>query len=144
MERYMREHGFRWTIQRRLIAQAAFSTHEHFSADELHDMCRGLDDSVSRATVYRTLSMLEEAGFIGSLDMGEGVKRFEHVLGHAHHDHMVCQDCGRIIEFHDEQLERMKEAIARERGFQLVSHELTLTVSCEDPDCVHRKKATEA
>ncbi len=138
VERYMREHGYRWTAQRRLIAEVAFGTHEHFNAEELLDMCRQVDSQVSRATVYRTLTMLEEAGFVGSLDTGEGGRRFEHVLGHAHHDHMLCEECGHIIEFHDEELERRKEQVARDRGYTLVSHTLKLVVRCERADCEHR------
>jgi Fur family ferric uptake transcriptional regulator len=93
-------------------------------------MCRARDDQISRATVYRTLGMLEEAGFVESLDTGAGGKRFEHVLGHPHHDHMVCTGCGEILEFHDEALEARQEVAARERGFRIVSHSLKLFGLC--------------
>ncbi|MBK8977509.1 MAG: transcriptional repressor [Planctomycetes bacterium] len=140
VERYMRERGHRWTNQRRLIADVAFGTHEHFTADELLDMCRRVDSQVSRATVYRTLAMLEEAGFVEGLDTGENGRRFEHVLGHEHHDHMLCQDCGRIVEFADPELERLKEAVAAQHGFRLVSHTLKLVVACQNPDCEFRRQ----
>jgi Fur family ferric uptake transcriptional regulator len=94
---------------------------------------------VSRATVYRTLSMLEEAGFVASLDTGENGRRFEHVLGHDQHDHMVCEECGRIVEFVEPELERMREAVARKHGFRIVSQTLKLLVACDDPDCEHRR-----
>lgn len=140
VERHMREQGFRWTAQRRIIAEVAFGSHEHFNAEELLDMCRQADPQISRATVYRTLGMLEQAGFVASLDTGAiGGKKYEHVLGHEHHDHIVCGDCGRIVEFHDEALEQRKSDIAKEHGFRLVSHELKMTVACDDPQCEHRR-----
>ncbi len=132
VEDYMREKGLRWTSQRRLIADAAFSTHDHFSADDLLDMCRKLDDRVSRATVYRTLGMLEDAGFVEGLDTGDGGRKFEHVLGHEHHDHMVCTNCGTIIEFVDEELEARQEAAAKKFGFQIKTHSLKLFGACKD------------
>jgi Fur family ferric uptake transcriptional regulator len=135
IERYMRDRGYRWTAQRRLIAEVAFGTHEHFNAEELLEMCRKVDNQVSRATVYRTLSMLEGAGFIESLETGDGGRKFEHVLGHEHHDHMVCAECGRIVEFRDRELEARKKQIASEHGFDLLTHSLKLVVGCRDPNC---------
>lgn len=143
VERYMREKGYRWTSQRRLISEVVFGSHEHFNAEELLEMCRSVDSQVSRATVYRTLSMMEEAGFVEALETGEGGKRFEHVLGHPHHDHMLCQVCGKILEFRDAELEAKKEAVARNQGFKLISHSLKLLVECLDQDCPGRKEASQ-
>lgn len=130
IERAMRERGLRWTNQRRLIARVALRHHVHFSADELLALCRREDRAVSRATVYRTLAMLEEAGFVEGLDLGPGGKRYEHTLGHAHHDHMVCTACGAIIEFVDPALERRQDAVARKHGFAIHSHSLRLYGVC--------------
>ena len=130
IERAMRERGLRWTNQRRLIARVALRNHLHFSAEELLELCRREDRGVSRATVYRTLGMLEEAGFVEGLDLGPGGKRYEHTLGHAHHDHMVCTVCGAIIEFVDEALERRQDAVARKHGFSIESHSLRLYGVC--------------
>lgn len=132
VERYMREQGLRWTNQRKLIAQVALGNHSHFTAEELLSLCRKHDSDVSRATVYRTLSMLEEAGFVEGLDTGDGGRKFEHVIGHDHHDHMVCTGCGAILEFHDEELERRQELAASERGFRITSHSLKIFGLCKD------------
>ena len=84
------------------IFEKAFETHEHFSAEKLYEWLRQEDGpKVSRATVYRTLDMLERGGFIESLDVGRGELVYEHVLGHKHHDHLVCTECGRIEEFRE-------------------------------------------
>jgi len=87
--------------------------------------------------------MLEEAGFVESLDTGEAGRRYEHVLGHAHHDHMLCQVCGKIIEFKDDELERLKERVATNMGYRLVSHTLKLIVECGDEQCEGRRRAQQ-
>lgn len=140
VEDHLRKGGFRWTNQRALIVRTALATHDHFTAEELLLRCRKLDPRVSRATVYRTLLVLEKAGFVEGLDTGDGGRKFEHVLGHRHHDHMVCQGCGAIFEFHDEELERRQEAAAKRIGFRIERHSLRIHGSCKD--CVRRRGST--
>ncbi len=132
VEAHLRKSGFRWTNQRSLIVRTALSSHEHFTAEQLLDLCRRQDPKVSRATVYRTLTVLEQAGFVEGLDTGDGGRRFEHVLGHDHHDHMVCLQCGAIFEFCDEELERRQEAAAKRLGFRIARHSLRIHGTCRD------------
>jgi len=140
VEAALRESGFRWTNQRALIVRAALATHDHFTAEELLDLCRKQDPKVSRATVYRTLSVLEEAGFVEGLETGDGGRRFEHVLGHEHHDHMVCLSCERILEFRDDELERRQELAAKRVGFSIQRHSLRLYGTCKQCQQEQRKK----
>lgn len=130
-ERFLRSRALKLTTQRRRIFDRAFETHEHFSAETLYAW---LEDEpgerVSRATVYRTLALLLEGGFVEALDAGRGQLVYEHVLGHAHHDHMVCLDCGKIEEFHDERIEELQLLACEKRGFQLVNHDLRLRGYC--------------
>lgn len=137
VEEHLRKSGFRWTNQRALIVRTALSTHDHFTAEELLLLCRKVDPRVSRATVYRTLLVLEEAGFVEGLDTGDGGRKFEHVIGHKHHDHMVCGGCGSIFEFHDEELERRQEAAAKRIGFHIERHSLRIYGSCRE--CQRRR-----
>ncbi|MBL9076136.1 MAG: transcriptional repressor [Planctomycetes bacterium] len=130
VENHLRQRGFRWTNQRALIVRMALGTHDHFTADELLDLCRRTDPRVSRATVYRTLAVLEQAGFVDGLDTGDGGRRFEHVLGHAQHDHMVCRVCDRIFEFRDDELERRLAAAARRIGFRNERRSLRVHGTC--------------
>jgi len=131
VEQALRESGFRWTNQRALIVREALATHDHFTAEELLDLCRERDPKVSRATVYRTLSVLEDAGFVEGLETGDGGRRFEHILGHEHHDHMVCLSCERILEFRDDELERRQELAAKRVGFRIQRHSLRLYGMCK-------------
>lgn len=126
----LQQRGLRWTGQRSRIVRTALATHEHYTAEELLLLCRRDDPRLSRATVYRTLAVLEEAGFVEGLDAGDGKRRFEHVLGHEHHDHMVCLQCGAIVEFRDDELERRQEAAARRHGFRIERHSLRLYGRC--------------
>ena len=132
VEHRMRERGYRWTTQRRLIARVALSNHTHFTAEQLLDLCRRHDQSVSRATVYRTIGMLEEASIVEGLDTGDGGRKFEHTLGHEHHDHMICTECGVIIEFHDERLEERQARAAAALDFEIESHSLKLFGKCKN------------
>ena len=132
VEQQLRKSGFRWTNQRALIVRVALSTHDHFTAEELLELCRRHDPKVSRATVYRTLGVLEQEGFVEGLEAGDGGRRFEHVLGHEHHDHMVCLQCGKILEFRDDELERRQELAAKRLGFHIERHTLHLYGKCRD------------
>lgn len=142
-EAFLKTKSLKLTSQREAIFERAFATHDHFTAETLHRwMCEG-DDSrgktVSRATVYRTLGLLEDAGFIGSLDTGRGELLYEHLLGHEHHDHLVCMECGKIEEFRNDMIEDLQEKVALDHGFVLMRHSLRLEGNCSD--CA--KKATE-
>jgi Fur family ferric uptake transcriptional regulator len=141
VEAALRRRGFRWTNQRAAIVRTALQSHEHFTAEELLALCRRIDPKVSRATVYRTLAVLEEAGFVEGLDTGDGGRRFEHVLGHDHHDHMVCLGCGSIFEFRDDELERRQEVAAKRIGFRIERHSLRIHGHCRD--CQRTRKGSD-
>jgi Fur family ferric uptake transcriptional regulator len=130
--RKLRGKGLRWTPQRALILRMALRSSDHFTADELLANCREEDRSVSRATVYRTLALLEQSGVVEGLETGDGSRRFEAMLGQEHHDHMVCTGCGAILEFRDDALEARQEAAARKHGFRIQHHSLRLYGLCRD------------
>jgi Fur family ferric uptake transcriptional regulator len=142
-ERFLRTRELKLTPQRRRIFERAFSTHEHFSAETLYGWMRAEEGSaVSRATVYRTLGLLVEGGFLGSLDPGSGELLYEHVLGHRHHDHLVCIDCGKIEEFSDERIEAYQREAALRKGFTLHYHNLRLFGTCAS--CTRKRERAPA
>ncbi len=131
-ELFLRGENLKLTPQRRRILDRVYATHEHFSADTLYAWLREEEGpQVSRATVYRTLDVLSRGGFVQGLDTGDGGMVYEHVLGHDHHDHLVCVACGRIDEFSDPEIEKLQVKAARSKGFTLVSHVLRLSGFCE-------------
>ena len=132
-EEHLRQQDLRLTPQRRRIFDRVYGTHEHFSAETLYSWLAAEDGSrISRATVYRTLDLLVRGGFVESLDTGQGELVYEHVLGHEHHDHLVCEVCGRIEEFHDMRIEELQLEAAKAKGFVVRSHVHRLMGLCRN------------
>ena len=132
-EEYLKCENLKITPQRRRVFEKAFEVHEHFSVETMYEWLKAEEGpAVSRATVYRTLEVLERGGFIEAVETGRGEVVYEHVLGHEHHDHMVCKNCGKIIEFFDAELEARQERAAAKRGFVIESHSLQLFGRCKD------------
>lgn len=136
---FLKSRGKRITQQRRLIVEQVFSHHDHFDADELMGHLQELiaERKVSRPTVYRTLSELTEAGLIRKMTLG-GRAVYEHEYGYPSHDHLHCEVCNRLIEFHSEEIERLREAVARAHDFEVYGHRLFVTGVCRE--CRARRK----
>ena len=144
-EEFLRTRELKLTSQRERILRRAFATHEHFTAETLYEWMRAEPGPrVSRATVYRTLGLLLEGGFLGSLDTGRGELMYEHVLGHKHHDHMVCLSCGRIEEFNDARIEALQVEAAAKKGFTIQSHAHRLFGLCRSCARKHGDKPAGA
>jgi Fur family ferric uptake transcriptional regulator len=129
-ETYLKTKKLRLTPQRAEIFERAFATHEHFTAETFLGWLKADGSRASRATLYRTLALLVEGGFLEELDVGTGESWYEHVLGHKHHDHLICIACGRIEEFTEPRIEVLQEEVARTHGFTLKSHDLRLLGTC--------------
>jgi len=130
---FLQLRGKRITQQRRLIVETVFSHHDHFDADELIDHLQELISrrKLSRPTVYRTLSELVEAGMLRKMTLG-GRSVYEHEYGYPTHDHLYCQVCNKLIEFHSPDLERIRDAVAEEHQFQVTGHRMFVTGVCTD------------
>ncbi len=113
------------TEQRRTIARVLSQSDDHPDAEEMHRRANAVDKSISLATVYRTVKLFEEAGIIESHDFGDGRARYEEVPD-EHHDHLIDVKSGAVIEFHNEEIERLQTEIARKLGYRLVDHRLEL------------------
>lgn len=125
MTKALRESGVRVTRQREALLRVLTEAEDHPDAAELHRRAKGLDASVSLATVYRTLTVLEREGVIQRLSLEGGGARFE-VADAAHHDHIVDLDSGEIIEFRNERIEELQRQIAAEMGYEIEHHRLEL------------------
>lgn len=130
---FLKGRGKRVTRQRRMIVDTVFSHHDHFDADELIEHLQELISKrkVSRPTIYRTLGELVEAGMLRKMTLG-GRSVYEHDYGYPTHDHLYCQMCNRLIEFHSTELERIRDAVGREHGFQVSSHRMFVTGLCAE------------
>ncbi len=131
LNRYMAQHGLKSTRQRSLIIDTFFSVGGHLSVEELWNKVREQDARVSVATVYRTMKLLNDCGLAHARNFGDGQTRYEAAEGH-HHDHLICTRCGRIVEFENDRIEALQEAVARKHGFTVTSHKMELYGLCRD------------
>ncbi|WP_244241600.1 Fur family transcriptional regulator [Leptospira jelokensis] len=140
-EEYLKENGLKITNQRLLVAQKIFSSHNHFTAEGLLDELKDNKDRISKATIYRILAIMVEAGLLEEHDFGKDYKYYEHIIGHEHHDHIICMQCGRIVEFIDERIEELQNKAARENGFTITGHSLNIFGNCSNfANCEHKNK----
>lgn len=135
---YLSRHGLKQTRQREAILDAFLSSPGHITSERLYETVREKHPDVGAATVYRTLRLLCEAGLANAHQFGDGVTLYE-VEG-RHHDHLICNDCGRIIEFRSEAIESEQERVAEQSGFRLTKHQHILFGDCSNSDCEHRKR----
>ena len=140
-EEYLRTKGKRNTQPRRVIVEQIFSHHDHFDADELLATLSEQSGGrkVSRPTVYRTLGELVEAGLLRKMDLS-GRAVYEHDYGYPQHDHLHCQACGKLIEFHSDQLQAIRDAVSQEHGFRVTSHRLIITGVCSQCSRKRRRR----
>ena len=125
LERLCAERGMRMTGQRRIIARVLSEAEDHPDVEEVHRRAHARDNRISLSTVYRTVRLLEGAGILERHDFGEGRARYEQA-GHGHHDHLINMKTGEVIEFQNDEIERLQESVARELGFRLIGHRLEL------------------
>ena len=134
VEKLCIEKGMRMTDQRRVIAQVLSMAHDHPDVEELYRRAHAVDHHISIATVYRTVRLFEDAGIIARHDFRDGRARYEEAPD-VHHDHLIDMKTGQVIEFVDEGIEALQEAIARRLGYRLVDHRLELYgIPLEDKD----------
>ena len=140
---YLKSHQHKLTRQRALITEIFFDPKrraDHPTVEELYLRVKAQNSNVGHATIYRTLKLLVEAGLAMPNRISEGLTRYEPEIPGEHHDHMICDRCGLIVEFEDEEIERLQEEIAKRLGFSLLDHSMNLIGNPKDPcqrtDCL--------
>lgn len=119
------EKGLKMTGQRRTIARVLSESHDHPDVEMLHRRAAAVDPKISIATVYRTVKLFEEAGITQRHDFGDGRARYEE-SSESHHDHLIDVKSGKVVEFSNEEIERLQKEVARKLGYRLVGHRLEL------------------
>ncbi len=131
----VKKRGLKNSAQREQIVQVLFLADEHLTPEEIHQRVKKLNPNIGLATVYRTLSFLEKEHLVNSISFGSEGKKYELNRG-DHHDHMICLQCGKILEFYEEELEHLQEIVAQKAGFKLLTHEMILYGIC--PECQNK------
>jgi len=132
LESYISQNNLKITKQRRTVLKAFLECKNHISVEELYHTVLRVEPKIGLATVYRTLALLTKSGLALEMDFGDGQKRYESSYRTVHHDHMVCTECGKIIEFNHPLIEKYQEEIAKENSFKITSHKLDLFGHCLD------------
>ncbi|MBE7218715.1 MAG: transcriptional repressor [Caulobacteraceae bacterium] len=125
IEQLCADKGMRMTDQRRVVARVLGQATDHPDVEELYRRAHEVDPNISIATVYRTVRLFEEAGIISRHDFKDGRSRYEEAT-ETHHDHLIDMKSGEVVEFMDDEIERLQEAIAQRLGYKLVAHRLEL------------------
>jgi Fur family ferric uptake transcriptional regulator len=130
---FLKGKGLRQTSQRRVIMEAAFSTQEHFTADELWEMAREIDPKASRATLYRTLGLLVESGLLREIDLGrDNICYDPNFLESPNHNHLICIDCQKVVEFEDRHIEILEDCLTRRLGFRPTKKSIRIEAECDE------------
>lgn len=133
LEQLCIDKGLKMTEQRRVIARVLSEAEDHPDVEEVYRRAADIDPKISIATVYRTVRLFEEASILERHDFGDGRARYEEAP-REHHDHLIDVQSGEVIEFQNEEIERLQREVARKLGYRLVDHRLELYGVKSDED----------
>jgi Fur family ferric uptake transcriptional regulator len=129
---HIQAYGLRRTAQRELILEIFLETEEHLTSEDLYFLVHKIDSTIGNTTVYRTLKLLTEAGLAREVRFGDNKTYYEHHYNHAHHDHMICTECGMVIEFFSADIESLQDEMADKFGFKPTHHSLRMWGLCSN------------
>ena len=129
---YITQNGLKVTPQRMLIVEVFLRDQGHLTTEELYEKVKKADPSVGQATVYRTMKLLCDSGLGKEVHFGDGVARYEQQYGSKHHDHLICEKCGKNLEVMDDRIEKLQEELAAKYGYVLTSHRMYLYGMCDE------------
>ena len=133
LKKIVKQKGLKYTEQREIVLNILLTAKEHLTAEEVYNQIKREypDSNIGIATVYRALSFLEEVDLIASITFGTDGKKYES-NAKSHHDHLICTECGKIIEFIDEEIEKRQDKIAKKNNFRITSHSMQLYGTCSE------------
>jgi Fur family ferric uptake transcriptional regulator len=144
--KYLERRGLKLTAERQAVFDQLFARHEHVEADEILVRLRARGKKISRATIYRTLELLVDSGIVGRVRIGEMGYRYERLRAGEHHDHLICNECGRVIEFFEPRIESRQDDVCERYGFLALSHSHQMRGICRQcrPRAVSAAEGAEA
>jgi Fur family ferric uptake transcriptional regulator len=140
---HIQKQGLKRTAQRDLILDVFLRTEEHLSSEGLYRLVQKEDPTIGHTTVYRTLKLLTEAGLAREVRFGDGRAHYEHNYKQQHHDHMICSECGKIIEFYSAELEAIQDAMAAKHKFEVTQHLLRIIGICADCRAARKERSKQ-
>lgn len=137
---HLRSHGIHPTQQRIRVLKVLVDSRAHLSAEEIHGLVRAQTPRIGLATIYRTLHTLKEKGLVEEHRFNDEFSRYE-AMPASHHDHLICIECGKVVEFDQPLIEQLQLAAAKENHFSIVSHRLEIYGICETCAKLHKKES---
>ena len=129
---FLKKEKNRITPERSEVLDAALEFDGHFGADDLYILMKNKKSRVSRATVYKTIDLLVLCGLLSKRNFGDNLTRYESSFKREIHDHLICMDCGRIVEFADSRIKHLPDKISNELGFEVSSYSFNIFARCKD------------
>lgn len=137
---FLKDNNLRQTPERFAVLDEVYAGNGHFDADELHMRLKIKGERVSRATVYNTLDLLQDADLVIRHQFGQNQAKYEPAFSYRQHDHLICTDCDEVFEFCDPRIQGIQEMVGDVFGFRIQSHSLHVYGICERDDCPNRPK----
>lgn len=131
-KQYLRSESQKYTPERAAVLEQIASEKQHFEADDLYMRLRTNGMKISRATVYRTLDVLVRSGIVDKVDLGGNRAYFEYVYGMEHHDHLICVQCGKVLEFQDTTINKHEQSICKSYKFEMIGHAHSIYGRCKN------------
>src|ERR1044072_8852696 len=140
--KHIQRKGLKRTSQRDLILDVFLRTEQHLSNEDLYQLVKKEDPTVGQTTVYRTMKLVTDAGLAREVRVGDGRPHYELNYKHQHHDHMICSECGKIIEFSSAELEAIQDEMAAKHDFEITQHLLRMIGICSE--CRHKENVANS
>ncbi|HSU88820.1 MAG TPA: Fur family transcriptional regulator [Terriglobia bacterium] len=129
---YLQDRKLKLTPHRQLILDIFLANEGHRSVEDIYRVVREKDPRIGYTTVYRTMKILSDCGLAREIDLADGIMRYEHLYNHEHHDHMICMQCGKSIEFYKSEIEELQDEASAQLGFKVLDHKLQIYGVCMD------------
>ncbi|MBN2544261.1 MAG: transcriptional repressor [Spirochaetes bacterium] len=129
---FIKKNNIKNSRSREKILEIFLNTEKHISIYELHDLVKRQYPEIGLATIYRAMNIICRSDLAETINIGDGVKRFEHKYGHRHHDHLICIKCGKIIEMHNDDIEEIQKKMCKKFDFKMTDHKLQIFGYCKN------------
>jgi len=135
---FLKKKGYRSTPERAMVLNEIYASPGHFDADEIFIRMKQKGSNISRATVYNTLELLVECNLVSQNSFGHKHLHYERTYGYEHHDHIICEDCGKVFEFTNPKIEEQQQVVCAKMGFEMERHTLQIFARCTKPNCENK------